>query len=80
VSSVIASFAGIDAIMVNLAEMAGHTITFEFAFLTFMIVNLTNLLSKSGYSYMQGDRRFALKFLVSVLIVAAAGASWLIFI
>jgi uncharacterized membrane protein (DUF4010 family) len=80
VSSVIASFAGIDAIMVNLAEMAGHTITFEFAFLTFMIVNLTNLLSKSGYSYMQGDRRFAVKFLVSVLIVAAAGASWLFFI
>lgn len=80
VSSVIASFAGIDAIMVNLAEMAGHTITFEFAFLTFMVVNLTNLLSKSGYSYVQGDRRFAVKFLVSVLIVAAAGASWLIFI
>jgi uncharacterized membrane protein (DUF4010 family) len=80
ISSVIASFAGLDAIIVNLADMAGNTITFEFAFLTFLMVNATNLLSKSLYSYLQGNRNFALKFLVSALIIAAAGASWLLFI
>ena len=80
ISSVIASFAGIDAIIVNLAEMAGHTITFKFAFITFLVINLTNLLSKSLYSYLQGNVQFALKFLVSVLIIATAGALWLIFI
>lgn len=80
ISSVIASFAGLDAIIVTLADMAGRTITFEFAFLTFMLVNTTNLLSKSLYSYLQGNRAFAVKFLISVLIVAAAGASWLLFI
>jgi uncharacterized membrane protein (DUF4010 family) len=80
VSSVIASFAGIDAILVNLAEMAGHTITFKFAFITFLVINLTNLLSKSLYSYLQGNMEFALKFLISVLIIAAAGALWLVFI
>ncbi len=80
ISSVIASFAGLDAIIVNLADMAGNTITFEFAFLTFMMVNATNLLSKSLYSYLQGNRDFALKFFVSALIIAAAGASWLLFV
>lgn len=80
ISSVIASFAGIDAIIVNLAEMAGHTITFKFAFITFLVINLTNLLSKSLYSYLQGNVQFALKFLMSVLIIAAAGALWIVFI
>lgn len=80
ISSVIASFAGLDAIIVTLAEMAGNTISLKFAFLTFMLVNTTNLLSKSLYSYLQGSRNFAIKFLISVAIVAAAGASWLLFI
>ncbi len=80
VSSVIASFAGIDAIMVNLADMAGQSITFEFAFITFMVVNLTNLLSKSLYSYLQGSRQFAMRFFFSVLGVSLAGWLWLIFI
>ena len=80
VSSVIASFAGIDAIIVNLAEMAGHTITFKFAFVTFLVVNATNLLSKSMYSYLQGDKRFALKFLLSAVAVIATSAIWLFFI
>jgi uncharacterized membrane protein (DUF4010 family) len=80
ISSVIASFAGIDAIIVTLADMAGNTITFEFALLTFLLVNATNLLSKSIYSYLQGNRSFAFKFFVSALIIAASGAMWLIFI
>ncbi len=80
ISSIIASFAGIDAIMVNLADMAGGTITFKFAFVTFLVVNATNLLSKSFYSYMQGNRQFALKFLVSVAIIIGASSVWLFFI
>ncbi|MEK6780728.1 MAG: DUF4010 domain-containing protein [Bacteroidota bacterium] len=80
ISSVIASFAGIDAIIVNLADMAGHTITYKFAFVTFLVINATNLLSKSLYSYLQGNSQFALKFLVSVLTIAAVSSIWLIFI
>ncbi len=80
ISSVIASFAGIDAIIVTLADMAGDTITFKFAFITFLLINATNLLSKSVYSYIQGDKRFALKFFVSVLIIIGASALWLLFI
>jgi uncharacterized membrane protein (DUF4010 family) len=79
ISSVLASFAGIDAIMVNLADMAGNTITFKFAFVTFLIINATNLLSKSGYSYLQGDRRFALRFFGAMVIIIAASALGLMF-
>ncbi|MFM8913426.1 MAG: MgtC/SapB family protein [Flammeovirgaceae bacterium] len=79
ISSIIASFAGLDAIIVNLADMAGKSITFEFALLTLLIVNATNLMSKSFYSWLQGDRGFAFKFLISAVIIAASGAVWLVF-
>jgi uncharacterized membrane protein (DUF4010 family) len=79
ISSIMASFAGIDAIIVNLAEMAGNTITFEFAFVTFLVINATNLLGKAFYAYLQGNKSFALKFLLSVVLIAAAGAVWLFF-
>lgn len=80
ISSVLASFAGIDAIMVNLADMAGQTITFRFAVVTFLIINATNLLSKSVYSYLQGDRRFALSFLAAVGAIIASSVAGLLFL
>lgn len=80
ISSVIASFAGLDAILVNLAEMAGNTITFKFAFITFLLVNATNLLSKTVYSYLQGTRQFAVRFLFSALAIIASSSVLLFFI
>jgi uncharacterized membrane protein (DUF4010 family) len=78
ISSIIASFAGLDAILVNLATLAGQSITFEFALLTFLLVNATNLLSKSVYSFLQGDRKFALRFFVAaLLIIASSGVAFL---
>lgn len=68
-SSIIASFAGIDAILINLADMAGKTITFEFALLTFILVNASNLFSKSVYSFFQGSKKFALRFLLSIIVI-----------
>jgi uncharacterized membrane protein (DUF4010 family) len=80
ISSVIASFAGIDAILVSLAEMAGQVITFKFAFVTFLLVNATNLSSKAFYSFMQGDRRFAFRFLMAAVLIVVASSVWLFFI
>ncbi len=80
ISSIIASFAGIDAILINLAGMAGNTITFGFALFTFILVNATNLLAKSFYCYLQGSRAFTLKFLISVLIVIALSFAGFLFI
>lgn len=80
ISSIIASLAGLDAVLVNLAEMAGGVITLKFATITFLLVNATNLLSKSVYSYLQGSRKFALNFFVSALIIIAASFVGFIFI
>ncbi len=79
-SSIIASFAGIDAILINLAGMAGDSITFGFALFTFILVNATNLLAKSFYCYLQGSRAFTIKFLVSVLIIIAASFAGFLFL
>ena len=72
ISSVIASFAGIDAIVLNLADMAGKLISFKTALFTFILVNATNLLSKSVYTFLQSSRAFAVRFFVSVLVIIAA--------
>jgi uncharacterized membrane protein (DUF4010 family) len=79
-SSIIASFAGLDAILVNLADMAGGAITFRFAFLVFILVNATNLLSKSFYSFLQGSKKFSVRFLVSILIIIASSLTGLLFL
>jgi uncharacterized membrane protein (DUF4010 family) len=80
ISSVIASFAGIDAIIVTLAEMAGSTITLKFALITLLLVSATNLLSKSAYSFWQGNRKFAIKFLASVSIIILVSFTGILFI
>lgn len=72
VSAVIASFAGLDAIIVTLAEMAGGVVTFKFALLTLLLVNATNLGSKVVYAYIQGNKKFAFKFLLSALAIVLA--------
>ncbi len=79
-SSIIASFVGLDAIVINLADMAGETITFKFALLTFILVNATNLLSKTVYSFVQGSRPFAIRLLISTLVIIAMSFLGLFFI
>ncbi len=69
ISSIIASFAGLDAIIINLAELAGKLITFKTAVLTFVLVNATNLLSKTVYSFIQGNRKFAVKFGAAMAVI-----------
>jgi uncharacterized membrane protein (DUF4010 family) len=80
ISSVIASFAGIDAIVANLAEMAGSTISFKFALTTLLIVSATNLMSKSAYSFLQGNRKFAFKLFASMLLITFLSFAGLLFI
>ena len=72
--------AGLDAVLVNLAEMAGGAITLKFASITLLLVNATNLLSKSMYSYLQGNRKFARNFLFSALVIIACSFAGLFFI
>lgn len=77
ISSVIASLAGLDAILVNLADLAGKTISFQFAFVTFVLANATNLASKVVYSFLQGTKEFTVKFLVGAIAIVISSSIWL---
>lgn len=72
-TSILASLTGIDAVVVNLAELAKSVITPQAALLTLMAVNATNLMSKSIFSFGGGKKEFSVKFLVSAIIISLAG-------
>jgi uncharacterized membrane protein (DUF4010 family) len=80
ITSVIASFTGIDAVLITVADLAGKTINYHTAIVTLILVNTTNLLSKSFFSYLQGSRAFALRFFLGVLTIIAASMVGLFFV
>jgi uncharacterized membrane protein (DUF4010 family) len=77
-TSAIASIAGLDAVIINLAEMAGKIINFQTGVLALILANATNLLSKTVYSFVQGKKEFALKFALSATIIIFASLFGLI--
>lgn len=74
ITSIIASFTGIDAVLINVAELAGKTVSLQTALTTLILVNATNLLSKSFFSYLQGSRAFAIRFFLGVLAIILASS------
>jgi uncharacterized membrane protein (DUF4010 family) len=80
ITSVLASFTGIDAVLITVADLAGKTINYHTAIITLILVNTTNLLSKSFFSYLQGSRIFALRFFLGVLTIIAASMVGLFFV
>lgn len=67
-ASVLASFAGLDAIVINLAEVAGTTITFQMALFTLLLGIGSNLLVKIVLSFSKGSKEFARKLLIASVI------------
>lgn len=71
-TSAIGALPGIDAVVINIAQLAGGRVDLELALWALIIVNGVNLLAKSFYSFLQGDRVFAVKFLLSMLLIIAS--------
>ncbi len=80
VATAIGALAGLDAVMINTAQLAGGRIDFTLAFWAFIIANAVNLLGKTFYSYLQGKREFAIKFAVSVGVIIASSLIGALFI
>jgi uncharacterized membrane protein (DUF4010 family) len=68
-TSILASFSGIDAVVINLAELADSVIPTNVALLTLLFVNASNLLSKVVFSAAQAKREFTLRLFGASLIV-----------
>jgi uncharacterized membrane protein (DUF4010 family) len=77
-SSIVASFFGMGAIVISIAGMAGTAVTFKFALIAFLAANTTNLASKATTSYFLGNRKFAHRFLFSVAVVTVASFTGLL--
>jgi uncharacterized membrane protein (DUF4010 family) len=72
ITTVLGSLTGIDAIVINTAQLAGNQIDMTLAVWALILANATNLLAKSVYSFMQGSKEFAFKFLISMLLTIGA--------
>lgn len=68
-ASALAALTGIDAAVLNIAEMAGKTIDFRTALIAVILVNAVNLGAKSVYGFAQGSRTFAGQFAKSAFII-----------
>lgn len=79
-TTAIGALAGLDAVMINTAELTGKTITTELGVLAFIIANGVNLTAKTVYSFIQGDRSFAIPFSISMAIIIAVSFIGLLFI
>jgi uncharacterized membrane protein (DUF4010 family) len=69
VTSAIGSLTGIDAVVINTAQLAGSRIDLSLGVWALVMANGVNLMAKSVYSFLQGSREFALKYLTSMLII-----------
>ena len=69
ISTILGAVTGLDAVTINTAELAGKTISYQTGVITLILANGVNLLSKSGYAFVQGSRSFAKKFFISIIII-----------
>jgi uncharacterized membrane protein (DUF4010 family) len=76
----IGSLIGLDAVMINTATLAGNQIDYRVAAFGFILANAVNLFGKSFYSFAMGKKEFAVKFLISMIVIVAASLLGVFFI
>jgi len=79
VAALISSLTGIDAIIINLSEMAQKTITINYAILVILLINSFNLLGKWVYSWWKGGRKFSLLNFMLFIIITVSSFVWYLY-
>ncbi len=79
-TTAVGALAGLDAVMINTAQLAGSKIDFTLAALGFIIANAVNLTGKVVYSFLQGKKEFSRKFAISIAIIIFSSLIGLFFI
>lgn len=75
-ASIISSLVGIDAIVINVAEMAKATISINYGIFVILIINIVNLFGKWIYSYWQGSRTFSRLNLYLLILISIISFIW----
>ncbi len=71
-TSALGAFAGLDAVIINTAQLVGKNIDMSVAILAFIIANAVNLAAKTLYSFSLGSKEFAIKLGISMAIIVGA--------
>ena len=79
-TTALGSLTGVDAVVINTAQLAGNRIDMNLAVWALILANAVNLSAKSVYSYLQGSREFAIKFFLSMLLIIVTSITVGIFI
>ncbi len=69
VTTGIGALAGLDAVMINTAQLSGTTVSYQLAAIAFILANAVNLIGKTAYSYFLGTKEFTVKFGLSVMCI-----------
>lgn len=72
VTSALGAIVGLDAVMINTAQLVGKNIDVTTATIAFIIANAVNLGAKTFYSYTLGAKLFTLKFGLSMAAIILA--------
>lgn len=78
-ASAIAAATGLDAVSINTASLSGRNISLSLGVLTLALANTVNLLSKVTYAFLYGNRVFALKLGISMIVILGVSALTLLF-
>lgn len=76
----IGALIGLDAVMINTAQLVGKNIDTQLGVFAFILANFVNLAGKTAYSYAMGTREFAIKFGISMAIVIGVSLLGLLFV
>lgn len=80
ITTALGALAGLDAVMINTANLFGEKVSDFIAVLAFILANIVNLSGKVLYSFLQGKREFTIKLAISFGIMVAASLLGLLFI
>lgn len=80
VTTAIGALAGLDAVMINTAQLAGQTIDMRLAVFAFLLANAVNLSAKSAYSFLQGNRTFAIRLTAGLGLIVLISFLGLFFV
>jgi len=79
ITSMLASLTGVDAVVINLAELTGRVLTSRQGLVVLLAINAVNLASKTVISLTQGQRQFALYLGASFAAILALAGVTLVF-
>lgn len=80
VATGIGALIGLDAVIINTAQLVGKSIDTQLAVWAFILANFVNLAGKTVYSYAMGTREFTIKFGISMALIIVASLFGVLFV